>query len=473
MNSKLLLEYKNSLQTRDVDMSGANSLFGSIANNRFPFAPSVDFIPKDSNGTVIQLTDGNVNAEWLGLGSKNMQLWAYYYCSPLASVIDRLAEADTNGRIKFIDPDDRTTIKNYKKNPTLNRIAKLFKNPNPFQTWEEFNSEQVVTAKIFGYCPVWVLTPKGFDRSYAKYMFNLNPAIITPEIDYTYDMTLANSYEIKKWNFSLHGETYSIPAKDVMLIKDGFISAFSSNTGLPLSKIAGLDYDISNICAAKEADNVLLKKKGPLGVFSFDPKPDMAGQTPMRPLEKREIQEDLQQYGLTVGQLQYIVSKVPIKWNAMSFNVQELQTKETIRQGIDSICDRFGYPAELMSGKNATYENRTSAEKFMYQTVTIPFSLRRMSKVSQFFGIEENAILYLDYSHLPVLQEDVLKTGEAIRAKNTGLDIAWKAGMITWNEWRINVDRDTVEGMNIYYPEWAKLNLVKDDTPPKDTGTPK
>ena len=137
--------------------------------------------------------------------------------------------------------------------------------------------------------------------------------------------------------------------------------------GLPLSKVAGLDFFISNICASMEADNVLLKKKGPLGAWSFDPKPDMAGTIPMTPDDKKEIQEDLKQYGLNWHQFQYVVSKIPLKWNAMSFNLRDLMTKETTRQGIDGICDRFGYPAELMSGKNATYENRSSAEKFLYQ----------------------------------------------------------------------------------------------------------
>lgn len=174
----------------------------------------------------------------------------------------------------------------------------------------------------------------------------------------------------------------------------------------------------------------------------------------MTPTQKDEIQNDLKQYGLTMGQLQYIVAKTPLKWNAMSFNVQELMTKETVRQGIDGICDRLGYPAELMSGKNATYENRNSAEKYLYQNNIIPFSLRRMAKYCDFFSIEG---LQLNYDHLPVLQEDIVKASTAAYATTQALTLDWQNGMITYNEYRVALKRDPVAGMDIYYPEYQKM----------------
>jgi len=234
--------------------------------------------------------------------------------------------------------------------------------------------------------------------------------------------------------------------------------------GLPISKVAGLDYFVSNICAAMEADNVLLKKKGPLGVFSYDAKPDMAGLVPMNPKDKDTLQNDLARYGLTSGQLQYVISKSPIKWNAMSFNLKDLMTKETVRQGVDGICDRFGYPPELMSGKNATYENRNSAEKFLYQNNVIPFSLRRMARYSQFFELDEVS-LNLDYDHLPVLQEDTLNAGQARKYRSEGLSLDWTNGLITWNEYRMLQDMDTVAGMDIYYNEY----LIKFPPPVQKT----
>jgi hypothetical protein len=135
-----------------------------------------------------------------------------------------------------------------------------------------------------------------------------------------------------------------------------------------------------------------------------------------------------------------------------------------------------------MSGKNATYENRNSSEKWLYNNNVIPFSMRRMTRYNEFFELEDSAVLTKDYDHLPVLQEDIVKAGEAYKQEAEGLDIEWKSGMITWNQWQTAKGRDTVAGMDIYYPEWLannpslNPNNVKEkkdgkEDAPEDTGT--
>lgn len=444
-----------------------SNIFGTIGSGTgLPIIPpGIDFIPTDGKGGVINVGNGgSVDADWLGLSSKRMQFWAYLYCSPLAAVIDKLAEADTNGIITFVDQDGDTK-KNWKKSPMLKRVYDLMNKPNPFQTREEFNTEQIALAKIFGYCPVLNIKPKGdiFDNTWTKYQFNLNPCFIEPVFNNSFNPVKPMSNPIKQWKATVNGEDIFFDGDDILLINDGLIL----KDGLPLSKVSGLDFDISNICAAKEADNVLLKKKGPLGVFSLDPKPDMAGWNPMKPGEKSELQKDLSQYGLTVGQLQYIISKVPLKWNAMSFNVQELQTKETVRASVDSICDRMGFPAELMSGKNATYENRSSAERYLYQNNVIPFSLRKCARYNYYFGLEDIRIVS-SFSHLPVLQEDVLKTGQSEEALSKGLQIDYMAGIITKNEYRARKGMEQLDGGDTYY-EAPDKTTKKQDNAQKDT----
>lgn len=434
----------------------SDPMFGSIANNNPLFPSSVDFIPVDNNGETINLT-GDINPQWLGLSTHERQYWAYRYCSPLASVIDRLAEADTNGILEFLN-EDGSTVKNVSKIPLLSRIKKLMLRPNPTQTWHEFNAEQDVVCRIHGYCPVLPIIPVGQDASYATMLWNLDPKKVKPIANTNFDMFIEeNAYKIKEWVAVINGETLTFNNTDIFVVRDGFISDLDEKLGLPISKVQGLDYFVSNICAAAEADNVLLKKKGPLGVFSYDQKPDMAGLLPMDNDEKNEIQADLAKYGLTWDKLQYVISKVPLRWNAMSFNIRDLMTKETIRQAIDGICDRFGYPAELMSGKNATYENRSSAEKFLYQNNIIPFSLRKMEIYNIFFGLSKTQYkLYMDYNHLPVLQEDILQAGQASKAEAQALEVEWLNGVITWNEWRVKRNMDKVSSMDIYYPEWVE-----------------
>lgn len=432
-----------------VDLRGRNSLFGTLGGKAIPTPVSTDFIPLDDQGNIIDFTTSNGNPAWLGLEYKSMQWWAYNYCSPLASVIDRLASAYANGLFKFRN-EDNTIVANPNKNPRLARIRKLLRKPNPWQTSQEFESEKKVLCSIFGWTLVWFIKPAGMDKSYSKMMVNLNPYYCTPEYDYTFNLSSGDGNVVKRWMVNVHGRTFTIDSEDVMLVKDGFVNTTSSLPYLPISKISGLDYAISNICAAMEADNVLLKKRGPLGFISYDSKPEFGSLLPANPADIDELQEDLKRYGLTWGQLQHVISKMPARWNPMSYNSEELKIKETIRQGIDMVCDRFDYPAELMSGKNATYENRTSAERFMYQNNIIPYSIRDMARYDDCFELDSIS-LTKDFNHLPVLQEDILHAGQAREARSKSLLIDWQAGLISFNEYRFLSELDEIPGKDDYY----------------------
>lgn len=459
MSGKLVAQYRKGLAIRAasdlVDQSGSNNLFGTIGTGLTPLLSKMGFIPEDGAGNVIDLTgstNGDSRPQWIGLSTKIMQFWAYVYCSPLATVIDRLAEADTNGIVRFVD-EDGVFVKNVNKVPRLARMKKLLDRPNPWQTWEEFEGEQVSWSKIFGYCPVFAVNPGFEDKTFTTALLNLYPLKVTPIRNWEYSPFKKGS-QIAYWEFTYFGETLKIASEDVFLVKDSFVCDYN-NFDLPMSKINGLDFQVSNICAAAEADNVILKKKGPLGVFSYQPSKDMAGTTPSTGEEKDELQKDLRRYGLTIGQLQYVISRMPVKYEAISFNLRDLMTKETTRQAIDIICDRFGYAAELMSGKNATYENRNTSEKWIYNNGVIPYSRRRMQNYNQYFSLE-GIKMTKDFSDLPVLQEDIVKAGEAAFYEAQGLQIEWAAGTLTWNQWQIAKGRDKVDGMDIYFPEYIK-----------------
>lgn len=440
-----------------VDLGGRNSLFGTIGGKAIPTPITTDFIPIDDQGNVIDFSQNNGNPAWLGLEYKSMQWWAYNYCSPLASVVDRLASAYANGIFKFQN-EDATIVSNPNKNPRLSRIRKLLRKPNPWQTSQEFESEKKVLCSIFGYTLVWFVGPAGMDKSYSKMMVNLNPFYCTPVYDYSFNIGSGEGNVIKKWLVNVHGRSFEVESENIMLVKDGFVNTTSFMPYLPISKISGLDYAVSNICAAMEADNVLLKKRGPLGFISYDSKPEFGSLLPANPDDVDALQEDLKRYGLTWGQLQHVISKMPAKWNPMSYNSEELKIKETIRQGIDMVCDRFDYPAELMSGKNATYENRTSAERFMYQNNIIPYSIRDMARYDECFELSDVS-LTKDFKHLSVLQEDILKAGQARESRSKSLLMDWQSGLISFNEYRFLSELDEIAGKDdYYYVDYLKEN---------------
>jgi len=416
-----------------------NNIFGSMAT-AIPNV-NVGFIPYNSEGDVI-LT-GN-SPMWKNLQSKQMQYWSYLYCSPLASVIDRQTNADLNGEIEILDDKRDYDTTRYGK-----AVKKRLLNPNPMQDWYEFRGQQMIYKKVYGYCPVYKMEfVSSLDKTTTLF-WNMNPILLTPQKNEHFSL-LRNPNPIKEWVLDMSwmdADDIVIPSEKIFIVRDGYMNAVDE-LGLPLSKIAGLEWAISNIMAGMEADNVLLKKKGPLGFVSQDSSKDpVAGYVPLNPKEKKEIQDDLTQYGLSWSQWQYVVTRHGLKWNPMSFNAIELDIKNTIRQGIDMIADRYAYPAELMSGKNATYENRTSSERWLLTNVTIPENKRDMLKYTTYF--ETNVTCY--FGDVAVLQDAVMAAGQSLKYRTEALDLQYKSGLITKNQYLQALEYDTVPDGDVYY----------------------
>jgi len=451
-------------------------LFGSIATQVMK-GTNVDFIPLDNNSNVMDVKDSPL---WKGLESKEMQFWAYCYCSPLASVIDRLADADINGTLMFLrksdDSDSNSAI--------VRKVKALLMRPNALQDQFEFRAEQVTYKKTYGYALIYGMGMTDDNPLTCSSLWNLNPFYCEPIRDDSFNpYNRKKSNPIKEWKVRILGKDYTIPADKILILKDSYLPRHRDELGLPISKISGLDWAISNICAAMEADNVLLRKKGPLGFISQDTAKDpIAGYVPLSPKDKAEIQSDLQAYGLTWAQWQYVVTRHGLKWNPMSFNVKDLDTKGTIREGIDMIADRYGYPAELMSGKNATYENRTSAERYLYNSTVIPSNMRDMYSISYWFGMTEDYIYY-DYTDYPAIRDTKVTQGQGIKSLSEGLLIQFQANVITLNQVRQILEQNTVPGDDLYYgseeykekygantPEPTVAKPMEENTPPKTDG---
>lgn len=439
-------------------MSGFfNNLFGTIANNYF--APQQNglitptgFIPINNNGGTLRIK-GN-QAVWLGLRTREMQKAAYEFCYPLASVIDRLAEYDTAGELEILrskgkGKHDEAT------NPWATRMRARLAQPNPLQSWEQFRSQQIVNKKIFGFCPVFPLLPIGVkDKSYCLSMWNLPPWLFKAEA--TNDIINTSTIEeiVKKYYITIKGKVIEFTPDQIFILEDGVIMDENENFILPQSKLVGLDMAVSNICAAMEADNVLLRKKGPLGFISHDAaavKDSTIGYLPMKEHEKIEIQDSLAQYGMSWDQFQYVISKTAIKWNSMSYNVAELGTKDTIIAGEKAICHRFGFPYVLYEETESAFANGENAASSVYQNNVIPNSKKDLNKYNAFFGADENGcVIQMCYDDIPALQEDQLNKNQADSELANTLEVEYNNNVITKNQWLTARGYDSIKDGDYY-----------------------
>lgn len=430
-------------------MNFVNYLFGTIAGGEVDRAPAnISFIPKDSSGGTIQIKGQEAN--WWGMRNRLMQKKAYDFCYPLSSVVDKLAEYDIAGIIEILRAEGKGK-ENFATNSWAVNMNRLLLQPNPMQTWEQFRGQQVVYKKIFGFCPVLPLIPAGFTPDNAISMCNLPPWCFEPEPTNNYIHASKVEDVVKKYRFSILGKSFELDPKDVIILEDSFMQDEDSGFVLPQSRLIGLDMAISNICAAMEADNVLLKKKGPLGFVSGEAQKDAAGFIPMNDKAKQELQEALQRYGLTLAQWQYVISATPARWNPMSYDVKQLGTKETIVSGERAICHRYGYPYTLYEQQDSTYANGLNAEKGLYESNIIPNNTKDLNKYNKFFKAAENKCKIVNnYEGVAALQEDKLAQAQAAKALDDALLLEYNANLITKNMWLTARGYDTIPDGDVY-----------------------
>ena len=442
-------------------MSFINDLFGIIAGG-YRANTLMDFIPLDDYGKIMNVKS---NPMWLGLRNPLEQKLAYESVYALAAVVDKLAEMDTNGIVEILRLKGKGK-EDYATGDYALQMNTLLAKPNPLQSWQEFRAQQLVYKRIFGFCPVLPFVPDSMPKYMAQSMINLPPwefkAYGTKQLAYTSTIEeIVNHYKV-----TLLGKTIELKPDQVFILKDSYVHDETQDYLLPMSKLVGLDMPVSNLCASLEADNVLLKKRGPLGFISHDSaatKDSVAGYIPMKDREKEELQETLHQYGLSLSQYQYAISRQAVKWNPMSFDVKQLGTKETVIESIKAICHRYGFPYILFDESETTFANGSQAAKDLYQNLIIPNSARDLSVYDQFFEAKENnAITKADYSWLPVLQEDEKEKAEAAKAWNEALLIEYQNGLITKNQWLTARGYDTIPGGDVYYQE--NENITPEDT---------
>lgn len=411
----------------DQSLGGAflSNLFGTIATQSAGLARlsgNPAFIPVDGNGSTLDLR--NNSATWLGLKNRMMQKYAYEFCYPVSAVVNKLARYDVQGKPKV----NRLGGKGGGKELSSDygkQMARLFKRPGPLQSWNSFRSQQYVYKKIFGFCPVLPVVLPGFETQpwMARVMINIPPWLFDPLSISSSTNPQASDQDVASPGYvaTILNKRVTFKESELIILRDGHMSDESTNFLLPLSRLVGLDWAVSNLCKAMEADNVLLSKKGPLGIFSHDPKTDpIAGYEPMMNEDKKELQEALNGYGLSLPQYQWLVSRSAIRWQPMSFDTKELGTKETIQQCEKAICHDFDLPYILYEESESTYTNNgDGAEAGVFEGNIIPGNEEDLEEYERFFKAEENNAEFVgDYSKVGALQAD--KTLEAdVASKNS------------------------------------------------------
>jgi hypothetical protein len=380
---------------------------------------------------------------------------AYTKCPPLASIINRLTQAYMAGNTIITNSSGKAKGKEA-EGLYANKLRNLMNKPNLLQNWQEFEAQGKVYQKLYGYNVILIVKSAGFGNIEASALWNIPPAILEIKESRVNFFDKGVKSLIESIHISYKGKRTQLDLDNIFIMKD-YIPSFDTIV-FPESRIRALEMPINNIIGAYESRNVLINRRGAMGILSSE-KSDDSGLVSMTPDEKKDLERDFMRYGLLKNQWQFILSQAPVKWQNIGFATKDLLLFEEIQDDTQRICDAYGYQYELVaSNSGVSYANLKEAKKLLYQDTIIPESQSDYEQWNQLFNTANyNLEITKNYDHVPVLQEDEEKKAKARLNRNQALFIEFKCNAITLNRWReLNGEEPTADG-NIYYSELRQV----------------
>lgn len=364
--------------------------------------------------------------------SVESQIIAYNKCPAVAAIINRKAKAFINGKWWVLDANGKEVNSREAK-----MVNTLMARPNVLQSWNQFLAQAKVYEQLFGRCYIFAARIPGF-RDIAS-LWVLPNWIVTTKLTGKFLFQTSLEGIIERYEINVGGEVTPISVDDILVLNDtsqGFDYPFPHSQ----SRLVSLQDPVSNIIAAYEARNVLISRRGGIGILSNDSH-DSVGQIPLKPGEKEEIQEDFKRYGLSRKQWQVIITNANLKWQSMTYPTRDLMLFEEIEDSVRQIADNYDYPMYLLGFKSGTtFSNVGEAKKSLYQDAIIPEAESWVSALTTFLGLPDGIYLKVFYDHLDILQRSKKDEAEALRTLTFALDLAYKSKVITREEYRLKLD---------------------------------
>jgi hypothetical protein len=109
---------------------------------------------------------------------------------------------------------------------------------------------------------------------------------------------------------------------------------------------------------------------------------------------------------------------------------------EEIDEDFLTIIDNYGLNANIFSrSKGSTFENLNEGLKQAYQSTIIPEAEELALNRSEMFGLlQKGEWLELDFSHIPVLQENSKEKAEILEKKANAINTLIQSGVYTKTE---------------------------------------
>jgi hypothetical protein len=379
---------------------------------------------------------------------------AYECCAPVYSIVNKQAYCFVNGKTFVMDNKGKEATTDYAK-----KIKALLKKPNALQNGKQFEAQAAIYLRLFGYCIILPIKPVGFPNEEASALWIIPPYMC--ELSYSKQ----TFYNLKKGFISSIKVTYGseisiLSPDDVIILRDitpGFDTLF-----IPNSPIKPIQQNISNLMGIYNSKGMLINYRGALGILT--PEIDPNGTLAVPTDDKEDLQNSFMRYGIKSNQWKFIISNSALKWQQMGVPYKDLMLTEWSEDDTMVICDALNYPYKLLANNQSSSMNGTETDSFkkqLYQDFVIPFAEMIYEQISEAFNAEKNGcVIQKDYSHIKVLQDDMISAGRALFYMNQGCQIQWFNNIITVNQWLELTEQDSIPDGDKYYDDWVREGKI-------------
>jgi phage portal protein BeeE len=323
---------------------------------------------------------------------------------------------NTNGKVSEVEKSE---------------FVKLLENPNPLMKGNDLIRQWNENKCVYGNNYEFVL--KAFSTAVPSALNNLPPAEMQIK-------TTGKVYKQTKIEDII--EFYELIQNGQMV--DKFLPSEINHSRVVNGKNAvkgespmiPLHMPISNIRGAYGFRNVIINKKGALGILSNNAK-DSSGAIPLNDTERQRLEKEYQRlYGIGDNQIQTIMTNASLSYQAMTYPTKDLMLFEEIDEDFLTIIDNYGLNANIFSrSKGSTFENLNEGLKQAYQSTIIPEAEELALNRSEMFGLlQKGEWLELDFSHIPVLQENSKEKAEILEKKANAINTLIQSGVYTKTE---------------------------------------
>lgn len=333
-------------------------------------------------------------------------------------------------------------------------VNKILNEPNFYQSYRELIKQWVGFYLITGNSYLNYFQPFGFSPKEAN-LFVLPSQyvqIILKQFDtesnrnnYGYDFRIN---KIDKYLFEERYRLYIEP--EFILHKRNFNFNHANGQYLyGMSPLNSADKSIQTLQAIYDAKVVLYEKYGAVGILTNEGK-DISGLIPLKDTDIKSLQADYNdQYGLTRGKNQLLLTNMALKFTPISLPIKDLNLSQSALDDFRTTCRVYNIPPMCLGDPdNTTYNNITEARKQAVESVIMPLMDDLFNDLSNYLktyfdGFDE---IKPNYNDLSELKEDNKLRDE--RINNDVLN-----GIITPNQARElkGYERESNPAMDKYY----------------------